>query len=181
MSNESGGVDLSSLVTLFYSGDSLGTFEEIDPSQVPEPFRRLLDHHSHMTVALEDFHRAPVDLRVLDVRHDPPHYARKIVLVPRGGSRAVLFGIVRLDSGVLPPEAMRAIRAESEPLGHVLIRQNVLREVERLHLWRVEPGDELRDLFGVGRGVAVYGRTALIHCNSQPAIELLEIVSGASS
>lgn len=181
MRNESNGVDLSSLVELFYSNDSLGTFEEIDPSLVPEPFRRLLDHHSHMTVALEDYHRSPVDLRVLDVRQFASYYARKIILTLRGGSRAVLFGIVRLKTDLLPPEAMRAIRGESEPLGHVLIRQNVLREVERLHLWRVEPGAELGGLFGVDPGSLVYGRTALIYCNSQPAIELLEVVSAAAT
>lgn len=169
--------DLTSLVSIFYPDDqALGEFEEVEPEEVPTPYRQLLDHHSHMTVALEEAHDTPVDLQVLAVRESGPFYARKIALARRSDQRVVLFGVVRLDTTLLPPEATRAIREQSEPLGHVLIRHNVLREVERLRLWRIEPGPELRGLFQMNAEQTLFGRTALIYCNSHPAIELLEIV-----
>lgn len=169
--------DLASLVAIFYDDEqTLGSFREVDPSDVPTDYRRLLDHHSHMTVALEESHQSPVDLRVLAVREISSYYARKIALARQSDQRVVLFGLVRLNTSLLSAEAMQAIRQQSEPLGHVLIRHNVLREVERLRLWRIEPGSELRALFSLTDDEPIFGRTALIHCNSQPAIELLEIV-----
>ncbi len=169
--------DLASLVAIFYDDDALlGNFSEIDPSNVPADYRRLLDHHSHMTVALEKSHESPMDLRVLAVREVGSYYARKIVLVRQSDRRVVLFGLVRLNTRLLSVEATQAIRQQTEPLGHVLIRHDVLREVERLRLWHIDPGSELRALFALTDDRPIYGRTALIHCNSQPAIELLEIV-----
>jgi chorismate-pyruvate lyase len=168
--------DLASLSRFFADEQTLGSFSEVAPADVPVDYRRLLDHHSHMTVALEESHQSPVDLRVLAVREVGSYYARKIALARRSDRRVVLFGLVRLNTGLLSPEAMQAIRQQTEPLGHVLIQHNVLREVERLRLWRIEPGPELHALFELSGEERLYGRTALIHCNSQPAIELLEIV-----
>ena len=59
----------------------------------------------------------------------------------------------------------------------MLIQHNVLREVQLVALWKVEPGAELRQLFNKQEGDIVYGRTALIYCNGEPAVELLEIVT----
>ena len=67
----------------------------------------------------------------------------------------------------------------------MLIDHNVLREVQFDALWRVQPGPDLCRLFGLSAQPAgkntepqtVYGRTALIYCNGEPAIELLEIVT----
>lgn len=169
--------DLASLIAIFYAHErDLGGFTEVEPDEVPAADRRLLDHHSHMTVALEKYHASPLELRVIDVRENHPFYARKISLVRKSDGRAALFGLVRLDTRFLPGDALAAIRNQTEPLGHVLIRFDVLREVERLRLWRVSPGQELRDMFQLAPGQPLFGRTALIHCNSQPAIELLEIV-----
>jgi chorismate-pyruvate lyase len=169
--------DLPALTSEFYVQlKTLGEFWERGPQQVPEPYRRLLDHHSHMTVALEQFHGCPVLLRVREVHDTPTSYSRKLVLERQCDGRVVLFGLMRLRPESLPAEVMSEIRAQIEPLGHVLIKHNVSREVQRLHLWQVTPGRELREAFSLGVGEPVYGRTALIHCNGQPAIELLEII-----
>ena len=61
-------VDLFQLLKLFYdpgTEQELGTFAEADGEQMPEPFRQLLDHHSHMTVAVESHCGSPVDVRVV--------------------------------------------------------------------------------------------------------------------
>jgi hypothetical protein len=44
-------------------------------------------------------------------------------------------------------------------------------------LLRVECGPVLAKLFGVPIGTTTYGRTALLYCDEDPAIELLEIVT----
>ncbi len=170
--------NLESLISQFYEDlRLLGSFKQVAPEQVPDNYRELLDHHSHMTVALEECHDSPVDLRVLEVHDGPRFYSRKLALSRRSDGRIVLFGLMRLNPKLLPAAAMAEIRAQSEPLGHILIKHNVLREVQRLHLWQVCPGAEPRDLFKLKDDQPIYGRTALIRCNTQPAIELLEIVS----
>jgi hypothetical protein len=70
---------------------------------------------------------------------------------------------------------------KKKPLGRVLIEHQVLREVELLELWQVFCGPVLSELFSVSQDTVTYGRTAMIHCNGEPAIELLEIVRPAPS
>ena len=170
--------DLAVLIHLFYSSsDELGRFRECRSVELPESYRELLAHDQHMTVACEARHGGPVDVRVLDVQHTVTHYSRKILLTRPRDQRGVLFGLVRLNLSCLSAEVRRVIESERVPLGRVLIEHNVLRTVRLLSLWRVEPGEELQQLLGLGEGEACYGRTALIYCDGVPAVELLEIVN----
>ncbi len=169
--------DLDTLTGLFYrSRKPLGEFTEVTPEELPEVPRKLLAHNAHMTVTVEEFHRSPVNVRVLEKLVTPQHYARKILLQRQSDGRVVQFGIMRVNFAYLSPEVSREIQSEATPLGRILIQHNVLRRVKLCSLWRVEMGAELQELFGVdGPGIA-YGRTALIDCNEEPAVELVEIV-----
>jgi len=69
------------------------------------------------------------------------------------------------------------IESRQIPLGRVLINHGVLRQVKLSHLWRVAPGDELWRLLDLSAPIETYGRTAIIYCDGDPAIELLEIVT----
>jgi chorismate-pyruvate lyase len=170
--------DLQTLTGLFYpSRESLGEFSEVAVEGVPEPYRRLLAHNDHMTVAVEEFHHGPVDVRVLQRRVTTTHYAREILLSRQEDDQVVQYGIMRVCFAYLPPEVQGKIRGEQTPLGRILIEHNVLRRVQLFSLRRVELGPELSRLFDRPQGATTYGRTALIDCNQVPAIELLEIVS----
>ena len=172
--------DLQVLIDLFYgSSVELGEFDEVAAAEMPEPIRGLLDHDQHMTVTVEAFHQSPVDVQVLAVHSTDMHYARKILLTRQSDGRVVLFGLVRLNVNFLGPEVRREIECERVPLGRILVEHNVLRNVRLLSLWRVQPGGELRKLFGLNPPETCYGRTALIYCNNVPAVELLEIVTPA--
>ncbi len=170
--------DLSVLVDLFYPNlSALGEFQESDASGIPAPFRGLLAHDAHMTVTVEAFFRDTVDVAVLQSHHTPTHYSRKILLSTRRGQQPVLFGLVRLNLGFLAPDVRAEIESERVPLGRVLIEHNVMRNVRLLSLWQIEPGTELKRLFGLADSQRCFGRTALIYCNGVPAVELLEIVT----
>lgn len=169
--------DLQTLVDLFYDKPlKLGRFAEVDGAEMPVDYRGLLDHHSHMTVTVEKFHGGLVDVEVVDVHESPTHYSRKILLRRQSDGQVVQFGIVRLNLSFLADDVQREIRKQETPLGRVLIENDVLRHVKLLSLWRVEPGDELRQLFERSDLDECFGRTALIYCNGVPAVELLEIV-----
>jgi chorismate-pyruvate lyase len=169
--------DLNDLVSLFYDDSSqLGVFDEVAAEEMPEVYRGLLAHEEHMTVTVEAFHHSPVDVVVLATKVASPHYSRKILLNRESDAGVVQFGIVRLNTDYVDAEVRREIESQQIPLGRVLINHNVLRQVQLTSLWRIKPGPDLCKLFGLEKMVETYGRTALIYCNGEPAVELIEIV-----
>jgi chorismate-pyruvate lyase len=173
--------NLEELIGLFYADvGQVGVFKQVAAGIMPGYARTLLSHNDHMTVTMEDFHGCGVDVEVLDVQHTGTHYARKILLRRQADRRVVQFGIVRLDFRYVSDEVRREIESRQTPLGKVLIEHNVLRQVQLVGLWKIAPGDDLRRLFGLTDPdcpLGVYGRTALIYCDAEPAVELLEIVT----
>jgi chorismate-pyruvate lyase len=172
-------VDLVQMLSLFYGEretNRLATFESVEGTQVPEPHRGLLDHHSHMTVAVESHFGSPVNVEVVRSKKDPTWYAREILLQSQSDLTIVQYGIVRLRYGLLADSVWEEIEGGDKPLGRVLIEHDVLRQVELVGLWRVECGPNLAKHFSVPEQTVTYGRTARIFCDEEPAIELLEIV-----
>jgi chorismate-pyruvate lyase len=172
--------DLEALVGLFYSQpERLGEFEEVSTSEMPAAYRELLVHEHHMTVTVELFHQSPVNVRVLRKHITATHYARMILLVRQSDGQVVQFGIMRVHLASLSDEVRGEIESERAPLGRILIEHDVLRRIRLGRLWRISPGPDLAAWLSPGRDPppSTYGRTAMIDCDGQPAIELLEIVS----
>jgi chorismate-pyruvate lyase len=171
---------LDHLAGLFFNDRArLGTFEEVLAENLPEPYRQLLAHHEHMTVAVERFHGSPTDVEVLATQRDGEFYSRKIILRRRSDGAAVLFGIPRVNLLLMGEDVRREILEQHTPLGRVLIEHNVMREVQLASLYRIEPGPELCRLLGLDQPRTTYGRTAFIYLDGYLAIELLEIVAPA--
>lgn len=174
--------DLYALIGLFYARpEDLGVFEEVLLSSMPEPYRELLAHTDHMTVTVEQFHQSPVDVHVHQTHVTASHYARKISLTRQSDGRVVQFGIMRINLAVLSPEVRREIESQQTPLGRILIQHDVWRKIHLMSLWRIEPGADLCQILGLPQPQVTYGRAAVIDCNGEPAIELLEIVTPSES
>lgn len=170
-------IDLAELVDLFYDQtSSVGEFTEVAAGEIPAATRELLDHEQHMTVTVEKFHRCPVEVEVLRSDIQGKWYAREIVLKRSSDSAVVQYGIVRLNLDVLAESVKQEILAAEKPLGRVLIENDVLRSVRLHSLQKITAGPVLRHLFGLNSGAVCYGRTAMIYCDGQPAIHLLEVV-----
>jgi hypothetical protein len=145
------GPDLPALFGLFPPADDVPQYTLVHGPDVPEPYHGLLVHEHHMTVTVESFYNNLVDVRVLERVKTAADYARKILLTLQGSGRVVQFGIMR--------------------------EHNVLRRIEPTAYLRVTPGAAMMQWFGLAAPLPTYGRLALIHCNEQPAVELLEIVA----
>ncbi|MEM8946881.1 MAG: hypothetical protein AAGD11_17030 [Planctomycetota bacterium] len=166
------------LTGLFYEElDELGELEPVESADLPDAYQSLLAHHDHMTVTVEAWHNSLVDVKVLAERRSDESYARKILLVTQRDSRPVQFGIVRINLAGLPEIVRLEIESQALPLGRIMIRHHLMREVELCQLWRVNPGPDLRLHLQLGENAPIYGRTARILVDGQPAVELLEIVS----
>ena len=91
----------------------------------------------------------------------------------------VLYGIIRLDFSHMNSQIRREVEQKTAPVGRILIDHDVLRSFEIDAYWRIEPSAELcRQLF-LEAPMSVYARTAIIKCNGEAAIELLEILAPA--
>jgi chorismate-pyruvate lyase len=169
---------LETLFALFPPAEDMPpSYEQVPGSAMPQPYRDLLVHDQHMTVTVEEFHGGPVDVRILDRRHDGATYARKILLVLQSSGRVVQFGIVHMDLNQCSNPVRRAIVAGDTPLGRVLINHNVLRTIEPTSYLKINPGPQQLAWFGMKTATPLFGRLALIHCDGRPAVELLEVVA----
>lgn len=163
---------LEGLYRLF-GDESWPGYVPVPANEVPPPYDRLLVHHEHMTVTMEAFYGGLVTLHVLARRRTDDWYARKILLLRQ--SQVVQFGIVRIHLSLCSEEVRAAILREDTPLGHILIQHNVLRYIEPVAFLRVVPDPAMCGWFGLAEPRETYGRLAIIHCDHQPAVELLEI------
>jgi chorismate-pyruvate lyase len=169
--------DLVSLFETFPPASYLSDYTMVPADEVPQPYHDLLVHEHHMTVTVEAHHHSPVNVVVLQKQRQGNSYARKILLSRQSDGRIVQFGLVRIWLHYCSPEVRAEILSEKTPLGRILIKHNVLRRIEPTEFLRVTPGTEMMDWFGLSAPVPTYGRLALIYCDGEPAVELLEIVA----
>jgi chorismate-pyruvate lyase len=169
--------DLDRLIGLFHkSREALGEFAEIDEEALPAVYRKLLAHEHHMTVTVEAYYRCQVDVRVVARRITPSHYAREIVLARQTDGGVVQYGIMRVNLAYLDQAVRAEVEREATPLGRILIEHKVLRRISLFSLWRIDPAPRLCHALSLEPPRTIYGRTAMIYCDHEPAIELLEIV-----
>ena len=161
------------------SGEDFAAVQPVAAAAMPAAFRTLLDHASHMTVAMERHHGGPVTLQVVQVASgaaDGRGYAREILLA-RDDGMVVQYGIVRLDLSAVDAATAAAIRAAEVPLGRLLIEAGLLRDVHNVRLLEVTPGVALCQLFGREGCRPTFGRVAEISLAGRPAIELFEVAA----
>jgi chorismate-pyruvate lyase len=168
--------ELASLTNLFPSSEPLFLKAEHIPSAVtPEPYKSMLVHDHHMTVAMETFHKSTVDVRVLAQHLTGDIYSREILLLKHGTETVVQYGLVRFNLGYVTADVRSEILAEKTPLGRILINHNVLRHIDLGAILEITAGPRLAHHFRMPVGTITYGRLATIFCNRQPAVDLLEV------
>ena len=153
----------------------------VQPEEIPYPADQLLVHHEHMTVTLEKFHGSPVKVHVREehLSDDGGFYTRMIRLTPSAQpGRVVELGIVQLDFRYVTAAVRDEILKKQLPLGAILIKHNVHRRVKPRFFLRFPPGGPVLRLLGSDDPWPVYGRLGTIYCDDEPAIELLEVVTG---
>jgi chorismate-pyruvate lyase len=116
-------------------------------------------------------------VKVVEYRVAGDSYSRKILLALQRTGRVVMFGLMRVNFRYCSEAIRQEILGGQTPLGRVLINHNVLRRIEPTAFLRVFPGPAMAEWFGLDAPRPTYGRFALIHCDEQPAVELLEIVA----
>lgn len=165
------------LASVFYPDLApLGELTAVDAEEMPPHYQALLAHDDHMTVTLEAFHESLVKVVVVEEQAGPDSYIRKSLLTRHSDGVPVQLGVMRINLVGLPDVVRQQIETHAAPLGRIMIRNNLLREVELLALWKIAPGDDLREQLRLPTDEPIYGRSARILVDGRPAVEVLEIV-----
>ena len=98
----------------------LPVMDQIEPDQIPEPYRSLLVHDGDMTSRLEAFHKGKIHIRALARNHHGREYFREVVLELDGSLQPVEFGATKVNLDFFPVKAHQEIRREQRPLGGIL-------------------------------------------------------------
>jgi hypothetical protein len=167
-----------------WESSTAARLELIAGSEVPEPYATLLVHDHHMTAALEEHYGQNLSLELLAVRQRGEDYARKLLLRAGAGGPVALAGIMRFLLQHCGETVRREIVEGRRPLGRILVEYDVMRHVQSVAFLKVGLEGELGRLFGESASDATatrsgytYGRLAVLFCNEEPAVELLEIVA----
>ena len=148
----------------------------LESSQVPEKYVLLLQHKRHMTLTMEETHGFKVTLEVIQSDTTSDTMSREIVLRGCDNGVAVLYAIAKVYLNAFAPAARDDIVAAKEPLGHILVKHKVEREVFFESLLEVDLTESLRTHLNISSSSKLYGRLAYIVCNGQRGIDLLEVV-----
>jgi chorismate-pyruvate lyase len=167
---------LHSLCDWFYEDRlSMEGCEPIEVEALPYEYRDLLVHTEHMTERLAAYHGRPVELIVLNHEQRGEIYSRNVLLQLAGTEHVVEFGVVRLDLRFMTPQVRQGVLDREIPLGAILITNDVMRRIEPRWYFRFSADAPMCAHFG--GDAEAYGRVGLIHCEGEPAIELLEVVT----
>lgn len=165
------------LLLAFFGEAKVPLCERIPPEEIPEPYRRLLVHHNHMTVTLEDHHKDRVDVIPYQVHRHGDLYGRKLDLRTVNSRKIVMTGLMLFNFSFCSEEVRDLIIAQQIPLGRILIDNNIMRRVSTGSYMRFDPDDAFVSRFELSDPRPAYGRLATIFCDEQPAVDLLEIVT----
>ena len=169
------------LLETFGERGLLPCFTVVGSSSVPEPYHALLVHEHHMTIAMQTYHGEPVDVEVVTERRGDATYARRSLLRLRSNGRVVQHCTVRIHLPSCSAPVCEAILAGRTPLGAILVDHNVMRRIVPLAYLLVQGAAPIAESFGAAPHTPLYGRVATIHCDGNPAIEVLEIVAPEES
>lgn len=170
--------ELRNLISLFPEGDAfIEAAEHIPSALTPQPYKQLLVHDRHMTLAMEEFHGSPVIVKVLASKLEGNIYSRNILLKRKDDGAVVQFAVMRFDLDMVLPAVRDEILSERTPLGRILINYNVFRHVDLGAIFRIAVGPVFAQMCGSSTGDETYGRLATIFCNEKPAVDLLEVAA----
>ena len=163
----------------FYAamGLSLPPLEEVHGEAMPEPYKRLLVHHSDMTPTLEEFHDRDIHLRILGRRRRADSYFREVVLLLDGTDQAVEFGAIKIHLTRFSARARRQILEEVRPLGHIMEECGVKHSSRPKAYLRLASDRFINEALGLTGANVLYGRrNTLLDPRERPLAEIVEIL-----
>ena len=158
-------------------GHPLPPHEILDGAAMPEPYRTLLVHAGDMTSRLEEFHDAPMMLRVLHREEDGNAYRREVLLCAQDSGRPVEYGAIEIHLEAFAPELRARILEGHLPLGGLLNRAGVSYRSEPRAFIKLAPDAQLNALFQTGEEHELYWRcNVLLGAKGETLARIVEVL-----
>ncbi len=136
--------------------------ESVAGPSMPEPYRALLVHHGDMTSRLEEFHGAPMSLRVLRRETSGDAYRREVLLCKADDGLPVEYGAIEIDLAAFPDPLRTEILDGRLPLGGLLNQHGVRYRSEPRGFLKLAPDPAMDAHFGLAGAHTFYGRSNLL-------------------
>ena len=158
------------------AGLKLPPARELQPDEVPQPYRRLLCHDRDMTPTLEAAYGEEIRLRVLKARVRDEVVSREVVLMLNDG-QPVEMGAIDIYLSLLPNHVRELIREGTTPLGAILHQEGVAHSSHPAAYFEIAPDVAIAGALDAGDSMLLYGRrNVLRHASGQVLAEVLEIL-----
>jgi hypothetical protein len=174
------------LLEQFYSqsGHPLPRIQQLNDTQIPQPYKSLLVHSSDMTPTLEKFYSQALGITVLNRDLQPDFYLREVLLNLAGdnaatnGARPVEYGVIRICLNRIPPAARRRVLEQQRPLGNILQGEAIPHISWPQAFFRVESDSRLTSLLRFQPPRDLYGRRNVLLDGSRHLLaEVIEILA----
>jgi chorismate-pyruvate lyase len=170
------------LLERFYepTGLSVPALQELQGTEVPQPYRSLLVHSSDMTPTLAGFYGQTLRLRVLSRARQNNSYKREVVLWLAEDEQPVEYGVIRICLDRLPPVARRLVLQEERPLGDILQEEAIPHLSWPQAFFRLKADAHAGAALGLQRPGFLYGRRNVLLDGSRHLLaEVIEVLAPA--
>ncbi len=159
------------------AGMTLPPVREVEPAEVPEPFRSLLVHQSDMTSTLEQFHGERIHLHPWIKRVQGDAYYRAVLLLLEKSLRPVEFGAIRIHLDLFPAAARQLIVEARRPLGRILNESGLVYASRPRAFLRIASDTFIQDILKFAGHHQLFGRrNTLYDQKNRPLAEIVEIL-----
>ena len=134
-------------------------FQEIDPSEVPEPYNSLLVHDGDMTSRLEAYHESALLVSPLRSSSDGKSYFREVLLTLEGSDQGVEYGAIEITLKHLPEEVRPLVIEAKQPLGRILNEYRIPYTSAPRAFLKIIPDGPIVEAFGSLESDELYGRS----------------------
>ena len=143
-------------------GHPLPACKIIDGAEMPEPYRTLLVHDGDMTSRLEEFHREPMNLRVLHREMTGDAYRREVLLCAQDSGVPVEYGAIEIQLTAFDYPLRALILEGRQPLGGLLNRHGIRYRSEPRAFLKLAPDSAMDAHFELNDAHTLYGRSNVL-------------------
>ncbi len=157
------------------------SYETMEGSEMPLPYRDLLVHDGDMTSRLEQFHDGAIYVDRLHSSNDGRAYFREVVLRRETNDAAVEYGAIEINLAALPAEMKEEVLAARRPLGGILNNYRISYASDPKAFLQIAPDDVIRETFGPVEET-LYGRcNQITGFNGDAYARIVEILPPVTS
>ena len=160
-------------------GIDLPPYRIITAAELPEPYRRLLEHTRDMTSVLQEFHSQNIHIEKVDLVREMDHILRRVVLFGEDG-RPVEFGAIDIWLPHFADDAQRDILACHTPFGAILHRYEIGYTSSPTGFFEIESIGFIGEALKLESPARLYGRTNVLRSeDDQVMARVVEILPSA--